>query len=403
MDLFQYFYVLNSLQIQVLKTTTYNIARIEQLILQYRLEKEEFMQLVSEGLKNTLIWEDIFQEEIQLNHLKRIDKIFTKGLSYYLDPNPPAVSKEASIFYRKEKFGADLNLAAKKVVNQFEELKISLSGLAKLSDLKMERMLPVFATSQDPEQIANEVKENLSPKFKKDSKKFLKALIQKLAEANILVFEYVEYHNQKLKSNIDGVFLHPNVIVLKINQDFLKREIFTLAHELGHYLLNQEEVEAMDYDHLAFGKLNKVESWCNSFAFAFLAGDKIHQLDQLPKLNAANDYNIEAIKNLSNQTQISFTAILTYLVKKGKLSGGIYGQMKRNREEEIEKKKEEDRKKRELEKEMGIKSMGGSPKPIQSPLFVSTIQAAFFDGVINEYDLCKALHLKPDQLEKFLR
>ncbi|SMD43100.1 Zn-dependent peptidase ImmA, M78 family [Aquiflexum balticum DSM 16537] len=386
-----------------MKTTTYNIERINHLIQQYQLGKEEFLTLISEGLKHSLTWEAVFKEEIQINHLKRIDKIFRKGLSYYLDPTPPITSKESSIFFRKEKFGTNLNLAAKKIVNQFEELKISLSGLAKLSDINLERKLPVLSNQDNPALVANKIREQLMPRSKKDPKKFLNALIDKFAEYNILVFEYVEHPSLKEKTNIDGFFLQPNVIVLRRNQDYFKREIFTLAHELGHYLLNQEEIESMDYDQMAFGKINKVEAWCNNFAFAFLAGPQLPVLDKLPNVTLRNDYNFNEIKTISDQTHLCFTAILTYLVKKGKVSGAIYAKMRSDQEEELRKRKEEDKKKRELEKEMGKASIASLAKPIKSPLFVSTIQSAFFDGVINEYELCKTLNLKPNQLEKYLR
>lgn len=386
-----------------MNTTPYNIDRIEQLIRQFRLDKEEFLDLVSEGLKSKLTWEDIFQDEIQLNHLKRIDKIFSKGLSYYLDPAPPIQSKESSIFFRKEKFGANLNLASKKIVTQFEEMKLSLSGLAKMSDLKMDRILPIYSIDQEAKEVAKTIRETLYPKVPKDSKKFLEALIHKFAAANILVFEFVESPNLKQKVNIDGFYLQPNVIVLRRNQDYFKREIFMFAHELGHYLLNQEEVESMEYDHFALGATSKVESWCNSFAFAFLAGEKLMDLDQLPEIGASNNYSFEEIKAISDSTHMSFTAILTYLVRKGKMSGAIYGRMRKEQEDTIQAKKDLEKKKRELEKEMGKPSMGAQAKPIQSPLFVSAIQTAFFDGVINEYELCKTLHLKPEQLEKYLR
>jgi len=386
-----------------LKTTPYNIARIEQLVSQYRLDKEEFLDLVNEGLKMKLEWEDIFKPEIQINHLKRIDKIFSKGLSYYLDSSPPIQSKDSSIFFRKEKFGTDLNLASKKIVNQFEELKLSLSGLTKMVDLKMDRSLPIFTANQDAETVAEEVRQTLYPKLRKDSKKFLEALISKFAEANVLIFEFVEHPSLKQKVNIDGFYLQPNVIVLRRNQDYFKREIFTLAHELGHYLLNEEEVESMDFDQLVQVSPSKIESWCNNFAFAFLAGDQLIKLDQLTEVQQSNGYLFDEIKAISNSTHLSFTAILTYLVKKGKMSRAIYGRMRKEQEDTIEEKKDLEKKKRELEKEMGKISIASLAKPIQSPLFISAIQTAFNDGVINEYELCKALHLKPEQLEKYLR
>ena len=85
------------------------------------------------------------------------------------------------------------------------------------------------------------------------------------------------------------------------------------------------------------------------------------------------------------------------------MSGAVYGKMRKEQEVTIQTKKDLEKRKRELEKEMGKPSMASKAKPIQSPLFVSTIQTAFFDGVINEYELCKTLHLKPEQLEKYLR
>lgn len=386
-----------------MKTTPFNIARIEQLTHQFRLGKEEFLDLVSEGLKKKLLWDDVFKEEIQINHLKRIDKIFNKGLAYYLDSSPPIQSKDSSIFFRKEKFGTDLNLASKKIVSQFEEIKLSLSGLAKMSDLKMDRALPIYSTNQDPRTIAEEVRKSLFPNFRKDSKKFLEALISKFAEVNILVFEFVEHPSLKQKANIDGFYLQPNVIVLKRNQDYFKREIFTLAHELGHYLLDKEEVESMDYNDMIVSATSKIEAWCNNFAFAFLAGDQMIALDQLPEVGKANDYSFDEIKAISDNTHLSFTAILTYLVRKGKMSGAIYGRLRKDQEDMIQEKKNIEKRKRELEKEMGKPSIASPAKPIQSPLFVSAIQTAFYDGLINEYELCKTLHLKPEQLEKYLR
>jgi hypothetical protein len=47
---------------------------------------EELLVMSSKGLTKLLSKEDIFSSEINLSHLKRIDKIFNKGLNFYLDP-----------------------------------------------------------------------------------------------------------------------------------------------------------------------------------------------------------------------------------------------------------------------------------------------------------------------------
>ena len=79
-----------------------------------------------------------------MNYLKRIDKVFNKGIQYYLDPKELKENKDASIFFRKEKFNSDLNFGSRKIVNQFENLKISLSTMSALSDVKLDRQIELY-------------------------------------------------------------------------------------------------------------------------------------------------------------------------------------------------------------------------------------------------------------------
>lgn len=127
-----------------------NISRLNYLLSLFRMTADELLLLISEGLKKLINKEDIFTEEINVNYLKRIDKVFNKGLNFYLDPKAPEVSKEASIFFRKNKFGTEPNIGARKIVNQFEEFKISLSAISKLAEIETERVLPVDKVSQNP-------------------------------------------------------------------------------------------------------------------------------------------------------------------------------------------------------------------------------------------------------------
>jgi len=359
--------------------------------------------MISVGLKKPITKDEIFSDEINLSFLKRIDKIFNKGLHFYLDPKSPEVSKDASIFFRKTKFGVDLNIGAKKIVNQFEEFKISLSAIAKLAELNLERTIPVYSIQDNPQLIAQKVRLELYPEFTNDKKDFLKGLIGKLAEKNILVFEFVETWNKKEKANIDGFFLNPNVIVLKRQQASFRREIFTLIHELGHFLINEEEVDLLDYNSLANVKLNAIEKWCNDFAYYFLAGDYDKVIETINKADNSNDYQFETIELVSQNTHLSQIALYTRLLFQNKISKSNYSNIKADFDERFRIKKEEEKQQRELEKQQGLKSGGSTPKPINSPLLVSTIQAAFYEGVINEYDVCKTLNIKPENLDKYLQ
>lgn len=363
---------------------------------------EELLPIISEGLTKPITKEQIFTPNIELSYLKRIDKVFNKGIHYYLDPKSPDVSKDASIFFRKSKFEVDLSLGARKIVNHFEEFKISLSAIAELSDIKFERVLPVYKTSTTPKNVATEVRKLINLEFKDKPKEYLTELIKKLAEKNVLVFEFVETWNKKEKANIDGFFLKPNVIVLKRQQISFKREIFTLAHELGHYLIDEEEIDQIDYQDLANKNISKIENWCNEFAYYFLSGDFDKVIEALEHSTAGNDYNIDLVQTISQKTHLSRLAIFTKLLLLNKISPANYKKVKKEFEEDFRIKNEELKKQRELDKQNGINTGGSTPIPIKSPLLVSTIQIAFYEGVINEYEFCKKLNIKPEKIDSFL-
>lgn len=379
-----------------------NINRIKYLLSLYRLSIEDFISIVSTGLKKPITEQDIFSKEIKVSYLKRFDKIFNKGLHFYLDPKSIENSKEVSIFFRKQSFNSELNLESKRIVNHFEDFKISLSAISKLADLKSNRLIPTYKVKDHPKYVALEIRNALYPQFNADLKEFLKALISKFAEMNILVFEYVEYHNQKDKSNIDGFFLNPNVIVIKRQQSSFRREIFTLVHELGHFLINEEEIERLDYNDLARRNLPVVEKWCNDFAFYFLAGKYSDIIDNLNVSTVENDYNFDTIEKVSKNTHLSQIAIYTRLLLQNKISQRNYEVIRADFEKRFKIKQEEERRKRELEREQGIIQKGSAPQAIKSPLLISTIQTAFYEGVISEYEICKQLNINPEKLEKYI-
>lgn len=380
-----------------------NIERLNYLLNLYRLSADELLKLINAGLKKPLTQTDIFKKEISLSYLRRVDKVFNKGLHFYLNPKHPEIHQDASIFFRKPVFGTDLNIGAKKIVNRFEEYKIELSAIAKLAKLKSERILPVFGIYQNPQEVANRLRTDLYPDFHPAPKAFLKALIGKLANYNILVFEFVETWNKKEKANIDGFFLNPNVIVLKRQQTSFRREIFTLIHELGHYLLKEEEVEQLNVLNLASSKLSAIEKWCNDFAYYFLAGSFDKVIEDIDNADSTNDYCLDKIEQISKETHLSEIALLTRLLFRKKISQANYNKIKAAKDEEYRSRQEAVTKQKEADKLEGIKTGGSTPKPIISPLLVSTIQSAFYEGIINEYDFCKALNISPDKMEKYIQ
>lgn len=368
----------------------------------YRMTEDELVMLASSGLKKPLAYEQLFADEIELNHLKRIDKVFGKGLQYHVNPSQPLQTDDSSVFFRKTEFDTDLNFGSRKVVNQFEELKISLSAIAKLADVAIERKLPIYSVEYNPRQAANEVHDLLYPTFEKKPRDFLKALISAFAAYNILVFEFVETWNKRHKANIDGVFLQPNVIVVKRQQKSLRREIFTLVHELGHYLLNKEEVEKVDFPTTANKDISNIEYWCNEFAFAFLSSNYSEIIDNLSVASASNDYQMDKVIMLSENTHLSKLAIYTHLFLNKKIRWGNYLKVKADFEDQWKRKQDEEKLQKEKDILMGRKSRGRAPIPIQSPLLISTLQSAFYEGVINEYEFCKTLNITSDKFNTYI-
>ncbi len=386
-----------------MNTIDINITRIYHLLRLYRLSRDELLLRISEGLKNPLTDNDIFRAKIKTSHLRKIDKIFNKGLNYYIDPKEPKESKEESIFFRKEKFKTELNWGAKKVVNQFEEEKIIISALSKLSNFKIDRVLPYYSVNDNPKIIAYEIRKVLYPTFNTIQKDFLKTIIAKFADNNILVFEFVETWNKKEKANINGFYLSPNVIVLKRQQKSFRREIFTLIHELGHYLIDEEEIERIEEYNLSDYQLSKVEKWCNDFAYHFLIGEYDDTISKLTNANRQNDYHNELINIISKETHLSKLALYTRMVIINKLSQSNYEHIKIEIHNTFIERQKEEQLKKELDKASGIKTRGSTPKPIKSPLLINTIQAAFFEGVISEAEMCRRLNIKSTQLDRYLQ
>jgi len=380
----------------------HNISRLRYLLDLYGLTVDELSEKISKGLKNPITRKDLLSTSIRLSHLKKIDQFFNKGLHFYLDPKAPETSKEASVFFRKESFNTELNLEARKIVNEFEDFKISLSAISKLADLSTDRIFKVYDLKDHPKTVAIELRKLLYPEYSSDLRVFLKALIEKFAEYNILVFEFVETWNKKEKANIDGFFLNPNVIVIKRHQKAFRREIFTLIHELGHFLLNEEEIDVLDYQQMSKSDISEIERWCNDFAYYFLAGNYAAELSGLQKANSSNDYQFDIIEEISKRTHLSQIALFTRLLYEKKLSNHDYLKIKTDLFGKYQEKLEHEKVVRDLDLEKGKKQRGSTPQPIKSPLLVSTIQTAFYEGILNEYEVCKRLNIKPEKLEKYI-
>ena len=54
----------------------------------YGMSKEQLLSYLNEGRKRAFTLEDVSGDEIKVSLLKKIDDIFKRGLSFYLDFSP---------------------------------------------------------------------------------------------------------------------------------------------------------------------------------------------------------------------------------------------------------------------------------------------------------------------------
>ena len=377
-----------------MRLVSINKGRIKYLLSLYKMTVDEFMCIATKRLKKPFTWEDVYRDRIPLTVLKRVDKVFQKGLFYYTDPETPEKRKSVSVFFRKTTFGTELNLGSRQRVREFEDLKTRLNTISKLSDVTLKRKLPVTKLSSNPREVAFSLREQVLPTFTDNKRDFLKNFINKLGEQNIFVFEFVDVKNKKEKANVDGFYLCPNAIVLKRIQESFSREIFTLAHELGHYLLNQEEIEEVDITKLSCQDvpISAVEKWCNTFAYFLLLGkENAELLDKIPMFNAQNDYGHETIKRISKETNLSRLAIFTNLLIQKKLSYDSYMNIKEEMEEQWQQRQLRKALQKEMDKANGIEVKGRSPQPIRAEIVEDVFSVALSSGVIGELEYCKVM------------
>ena len=384
--------------VQPMNTNIYiNPRRLQYLMMLYGVSSADILTKLNEKRKKKLEAGDISEKSIKLSLLKKIDKaFFEKGLSFYTDPSPPPKSRSASIFFRKNDFNSKMTLADRWRINKVEAELANLRAIMKLSGFEMTRKLKRYKTEDNPRAVANEIRRHIDLKNSQhleDDRDFLKFMIEEFSALNILVYEFVEVHNLRKKTSWEGMFLEPDAIIVKRNQGAFKREIFTLVHELGHYLLNSEEVDDAPYKIRDTAEQKGIEQWCNNFAYYFIVGELYKDIPMLFK--KAPNINNADIRDISRKTRISRLAIYTNLVMTRSISWDKYKQLVECLRQEY---KEERVREREIRELSGEEIEGSIPKPIFSSLEEDVYRHAYFAGTVEEIDIIN--RFKPTSVQR---
>lgn len=394
-----------------------NRQRLEYLLSLFRLTEDGLVARI--GYKEARTKE--FREELKAgkfkrSSLERIDKIFGKGLSFYTDPAPlpkGAGRSAHSIFFRKDSFNAKLGLPDYRFVSDTEDTIAEIRTLASLSGLPIRRSIEEFhhrthsaeAIAQKMRQVLHPHEDGGSSRRKQEDRAFLKDLIDRISEVGVLVLEYPGNAYNTLEENrchLSGLFIKGcgSNIALRREEDYHKREIFTLAHELGHCLIGSEEIDASPFEQIAN---REIEGWCNTFAFHFLTSDE--QRRQLLSLRE-EDVTLDnpLIARISGDAHVSRLAIYTHLLYEGIIRddqyGGLKGVLGRSHKQRLEKKRQAQREERARLQEQGKKPGGAAAQPIRSGLEADVYRAAYHEGLVEGHEIAR--RFRPRSLDEFL-
>ncbi len=258
-----------------------------------------------------------------LTLLKKIAKYFNRGLLFFLSEGQVNETELRTAGFRTlANMHPQLDPDIKALMERVERQRRIFIGLREDIDDDSRMFDPPEVPSDDPRKAAEIIRKWLPLNGDKSFDGYRRALEAR----DILVFRSNGYRGEwqvPKESEVEGFAIfhtHFPIIFVK-KHDTKKRELFTLAHELGHLILHRDgSLDNLDTFYSAQGK----ESAVNAFAGHLLVSDSVLRgISDSEKPGTIDEFE-SWLSDPANACGVSTEVILRRLLDAGRLSRKEY-------------------------------------------------------------------------------
>ena len=320
------------------------------------------------------------------SQLEQLAELYKRPVAVFFFPSPPPEETVAEKFSALpqsyiEKLSTKIRFLVRKAMVRQLDLE-ELEGEEVKETIKRLRK-----SSFNPQELASQMRKVMGISVEQqwgwksgNCEKALKKWRQKIEDLGVWVFK-----DDFREDGCCGFYLpHQRYPVIYLNNSMPKsRQIFTLFHELGHFLLAEGGVDFRgDIENELAGQYRQNEIFCNAFADAFLAPDSSLEINE-------DNISDEAIQDQADKYKVSREVILRKCLKKGLIDGTAYSQKVAKHEYEEN---------REINKKRERNKGGGnyyySQKTCLGNKYLELAFSQFYKNRISEYQLANYLGVR---------
>ncbi|HQH99438.1 MAG TPA: XRE family transcriptional regulator [Spirochaetota bacterium] len=258
-------------------------AHINPAVLRWAREEagvtEEYLaKKIQTKADNVLEWEsgDSFPSMPQL---RRLANFLKRPPALFFMNQPPELSPMLADF-RRNSHDFPLSAQSRYMIRwAINRRKYAIELSEELEEVRT-KDYPIISLSSNPESLAQKVRAffKLDIEHQINLKKvddFLKYSIRLLEEKDILVFQTDKVDLAELRGFSLSERPYPSIVLN--SDDSHAGRLFTLFHELGHILLQQDGICDLDYDDYDYNinKISNLEVWNNRFSAAILCPETV--------------------------------------------------------------------------------------------------------------------------------